>query len=154
MKSASPAGEAHKARAGTRHGACIAGADDGGKCRSGSAGAPASDGKALQFAVICRPDGLAIAEYRGLIREKRPPSVLYYRALVPPDGSCILILRQHAFHPDAWDAVTASSVSPAGLWMARLPAFAIDGPPGKKERCACSRSLPGNRNRSCIISMT
>ncbi len=92
--------------------------------------APESDGKTLQFAVICRPDGLAIAEYRGLIREKRPPSVLYYRALVPPDGSCILILRQHAFHPDAWDAVTASSVSPAGLRMARLPAFAIDGPPG------------------------
>ncbi|ALU87956.1 hypothetical protein Hrubri_0737 [Herbaspirillum rubrisubalbicans M1] len=111
-------------------------------------------GKAMQIAVICKPDRWRIAEYPGLIPEKRAPSVLYYRALVPPDGSCIPTLRRHAFTPAHREGGRQTVVSPAGLQAARLPAARNRWPAGKKERCACSRSLSGNRCRSCIISMT
>lgn len=89
-------------------------------------------GKAMQITVICKPDRWRIAEYPGLIPEKRAPSVLYYRALVPPDGSCIPTLRRHAFTPAHREEGRQTVVSPAGLQAARLPAARNRWPAGKR----------------------
>ncbi len=88
-------------------------------------------GKALQIVVIYAPDRWRMAEYPALIPGKRAPSVLYYRALVPPDGSCIPTLRRHAFSPAHREEGRQRAVSLPDRKRHDCLLHAINGPPVK-----------------------